>query len=139
MALDPITGAEVLGGDLLSLIGKFVTDKDKAAELSAQITTLQVQADAAQTDVDKVEAASTNWFVAGWRPFLGWSLVLCVDLYFIPKFIVASIVYAHDCWAAGGLAGYPQDIGITDVIGLLTILLGHTWGRTLEKSLGVAR
>jgi hypothetical protein len=26
----------------------------------------------AQTDINKVEAASSSMFVAGWRPFVGW-------------------------------------------------------------------
>ncbi len=25
-----------------------------------------------QLDINKIEAASTNWFVAGWRPAVGW-------------------------------------------------------------------
>ena len=25
-----------------------------------------------QLEINKIEAASTNWFVAGWRPYIGW-------------------------------------------------------------------
>lgn len=138
MITDAISGAETVADDLLGVITKFIPDKTQAANLAAQLQTLQIQADSQQTEVDKVEAASTSLFVAGWRPALGWILVTCLAMYFLPKFTVASIVYAHDCWAAGGLAGYPADIGVTDVIGLLTILLGHSMTRTFEKVQGVA-
>ena len=31
-----------------------------------------IKLDLAQLDVNKEEAKSTNWFVAGWRPGIGW-------------------------------------------------------------------
>lgn len=31
-----------------------------------------IKVDLAQIDVNKEEAKSLNWFVAGWRPFVGW-------------------------------------------------------------------
>jgi hypothetical protein len=59
-----------------SIIGRIWPDKtqeekDKAA-LELQAALQAAQAQSAQTDIDKVEAASNSIFVAGWRPFVGW-------------------------------------------------------------------
>ena len=67
-----------------SLISRFFPDPEKQAE--AQRALLQMQQNgelaqlAAETDLAKLqlqvnveEAKSTNWFVAGWRPFVGWT------------------------------------------------------------------
>ena len=66
-----------------SLIGRFFPDPEKQAE--AQRALLQMQQNgelallASETDLAKLqiqvnveEAKSTNWFVAGWRPGIGW-------------------------------------------------------------------
>jgi hypothetical protein len=66
-----------------SLISRFFPDPEKQAE--AQRALLQMQQNgelaqlAAETDLAKLqlqvnveEAKSTNWFVAGWRPGIGW-------------------------------------------------------------------
>ena len=66
-----------------SLISRFFPDPEKQAE--AQKALLQMQQNgelaqlAAETDLAKLqiqvnieEAKSTNWFVAGWRPGIGW-------------------------------------------------------------------
>lgn len=41
-------------------------------EFQRNMAEIGIKLDLAQLDVDKAEAASTNWFVAGWRPFVGW-------------------------------------------------------------------
>ena len=66
-----------------SLISRFFPDPEKQAE--AQRSLLQMQQNgelallASETDLAKLqiqvnveEAKSTNWFVAGWRPGIGW-------------------------------------------------------------------
>lgn len=41
---------------------------------SGELAKLAAETDLAkgQLDINKVEAGSTNWFVAGWRPAVGW-------------------------------------------------------------------
>lgn len=73
MALDPVTAALDLGG---KLIDKFFPDKAQADAAKLQLLQMQQAGEltlvTAQTDVNKVEAASTSTFVAGWRPYVGW-------------------------------------------------------------------
>jgi len=76
--MNPIVGNIVQGliAPVTSLISEFITDKDKAAELAHEISTLAaVQAhenSLAQIDVNKREADSKSLFKGGWRPFVGW-------------------------------------------------------------------
>lgn len=72
---------------LIPLIGtildKFLPDPKVAAEAKLQAMEMAQKGELAQLDADvkamvgqleinKQEAASTSWFVAGWRPFIGW-------------------------------------------------------------------
>ena len=71
--MDPISAILNIGN---TLINKLFPDPEQAAK--AQLALLKMQQDGelaamlAQTDINKVEAASDSIFVAGWRPFVGW-------------------------------------------------------------------
>jgi hypothetical protein len=95
----------------------------------------------AQADINKVEAGATkdtNWFIAGWRPFLGWQLALCAGLYFMPMCLIGTYVWVHDYIKTGVLGAYPVDMSFAWE--LLTALLGvNVVARTVEKIKGVAR
>lgn len=76
----------------------------------------------AQIEVNKVEAASPNLFVAGWRPAVGWICVAALAYEFLMHpFIV-------------GLYG-PQfpDLAVEDLMALITGMLGISTLRTVEK------
>jgi hypothetical protein len=66
-----------------SLIERFFPDPEKKAAAQLELLKMQQNGDLAQlaadTDLAKLqiqtnieEAKSTNWFVAGWRPAIGW-------------------------------------------------------------------
>ena len=67
-----------------SLIERFFPDPEKKAAAQLELLKMQQTGElanlAAETDLAKLqvqvnleEAKSTNWFVAGWRPFIGWT------------------------------------------------------------------
>ena len=66
-------------GPATEIVGKFVQDKDKAAQLAHDISTMAddhaQQALLAQIEVNKAEAQG-NWFQASWRPLCGYVCVL---------------------------------------------------------------
>lgn len=73
MSLDPLTaGLDILG----TLIDRVFPDKVQAEAAKAHLGELsqngEIQAMLAQIAVNNTEAASPNWFVAGWRPAIGW-------------------------------------------------------------------
>ena len=68
---------EALIGPVTGLLDKFIEDKDQNARLAHEIATMAEkyahENALAQIEVNKTEAASRNPFVAGWRPFIGWT------------------------------------------------------------------
>lgn len=95
-----------------------------------------------QIEVNKVEAASSSLFVAGWRPMAGWVCAVTLALTYIPKALILATMWAIQAYSViqggGVLPAYP-DVGLTDVLGLLAALLGIGSLRTTEKIKGVAR
>src|SRR5512138_1293613 len=75
MSVD-ITGLGALATAAKGIADKFWPDKTEVekAKLAEdlQVVMNEYNLSAGQIDVNKVEAASTNWFVAGWRPAVGW-------------------------------------------------------------------
>src|SRR5271163_1113305 len=113
-----------------SLINKVIPDKSAAAAATAQLQLQSVTS--AQSDVDKVEAASTSMFVAGARPFVMW--VCGVGL------AVSCIVSPLFTWLSA-LVGHPTPFPKLDDPLLQSTLagmlgLGHIT-RTVEKIKGV--
>lgn len=87
-----------------------------------------------QVDVNKVEAASSSIFVAGWRPFIGWVCGVAIAYTYI--------VYPILLWALA-LNGY-QTTNVpkleTDALYQLVLaMLGLGTMRTFEKVKGVNR
>lgn len=89
------------------------------AALQAQLDAV-TQAAAQQTDIDKVEAASSSLFVAGWRPFVGW----CCGGAFAYQFIAQPLL----SWLANlivvNLGGTVPILPTLDTSQLTTVLLG---------------
>lgn len=98
-----------IAAPLIAIVNKVVPDKAAAAAITGQ---MQVAAQAgeleqefaqltavttAQSDINKVEAASTNWFVAGWRPGIGWVCVLafCFEFLLRPLLQWGCALYGH--------------------------------------------
>ena len=66
-----------LVGPVTGLLDKFIEDKDQKAALAHEIATMSERHHQelmkSQIEVNKIEAASSNLFVSGWRPFIGWT------------------------------------------------------------------
>ena len=80
MSLDPLTAALELGSTLVDKIwpdpAKAAEEKRKLLEMyqSGELAAMQAQVVllSGQMDINKIEAAHSSIFVAGWRPFIGW-------------------------------------------------------------------
>jgi len=99
MSLDPISAALDLGNTLISRI---FPDPAQADAAKLELLKLQQSGDlaqmTAQTDINKEEAKSTNWFVAGARPFILWicgfAMLYCTLIEPILRF-VATVLYGY--------------------------------------------
>lgn len=110
-----------------------VNDRAKAKE-ELEMSLMKAVNDAAhdQTEINKIEAASSSIFVAGWRPAVGWVCVLGLGY--------SYLVYPFLLWYS---AAYGQDLHSlpkleTDgLYQLVLAMLGLGTLRTFEKVKGV--
>lgn len=134
MALDPVTAVLNIGSTILDRI---IPDKTAAAAAKAQLIQAELngelEAAKGQLNVDAVEAASQSVFVAGWRPFVGWTCGAALAYSFILQPCIVSI-----CVLAGvhfDTAQLPH-LDMVTLIGLLTTMLGMGALRSFDKSQG---
>ncbi len=125
-----------------TLIDRLIPDRAAAekakAEMEQQLVAAANQAALAQVEVNKIEAAHSSVFVAGWRPFIGWVCGAAMALYYIPMALVGTGLWVWACIQAGVIVPRPE-MGIAEIIGLVMSLLGMGTLRTSEKMRGVAR
>lgn len=131
-------GGSILGG-IKELIEQFhMSPADKARlleaaaarehELQAKVMALS----AGQLEVNKIEAASANWFVAGWRPSVGW---ICSA-----GLLYSVIGYPLLVWVSVNAGWNPPPLLNGDTLmTLLFGMLGLGAYRTYEKKESVAR
>lgn len=131
--MDPISSIAGLANTLITKI--WPDPKDQA---SAEALLIKTQMDAAlaqaqqQIDINKIEAASTNVFVSGWRPFVGWACGAAFAGHFI---VIPSLNWIVQ------LFGHAPIIVPFDMSTLSTVLmglLGLGTMRSVEKIAGVA-
>jgi hypothetical protein len=120
-----------------TLIDRLIPDRAAAerakAEMEQQLVTAANAAAMAQVEVNKVEAAHSSVFVAGWRPSIG--LVCAAGLAW--AFVVAPVA----SWAlmVMGIRAELPAIQFDHLFELVLAMLGIGGLRTFEKLRGVAR
>ncbi len=111
-------------GPATEIVGKFVQDKDKAAQLAHDIATMAdkhaQEALLAQVEVNKAEAQG-NWFQASWRPLCGYVCVMGLAVNFLISPIAAGFGFA-----------VPQ-AEMSVMMPVLTGMLGLAGMRSFEK------
>jgi len=123
-----------LVGDVLD---RFFPDKEKAEqakrEIESQLTQHLANIDLAQLEVNKEEAKSRNVFIAGWRPFIGWTcgIALCWTYILQP---IAQFVLAQ----TGHLIDLPG-LDMSTMMPVLLGMLGLGGLRTWEKYKGLTK
>ncbi len=129
---------QALIGPVTGLLDKFVEDKDQKNALAHEIATLAEkqahQAAIAQVEVNKEEAKSRSVFVAGWRPFIGWTCGVALAYHFVlaPIIIFGTTVFGVQI----------PELPVFDMDSLMTVLLGMLGLgglRTYEKSKGLTK
>jgi len=106
---------DLVVGPVSNILDKFIADKDLKAKLQHELKTELHRANLAQIEVNKMEAQSRHWFVASWRPCVGWICAISLGYHFI---ISPITIFALS------VSGLSYDIPEFDMNSLLTILLG---------------
>ena len=123
----------ILAPILERVIGAVLPDPQAKAKAIADVFGLLQQSDLAQMEVNRQEAAHASMFVAGWRPFIGWSCGLALAYQFIaaPIAIWIGFVVGHPI---------PKPPMLDDNLWQLMFgMLGMGALRSFEKLKGVAR
>ena len=89
-------------------IDDFTFDKQEKAELIQEINKAQIE-------VNKVESGHTSIFVAGWRPFVGWTCGIALCYHFVIQPFLVFLLY---------LFGYQVDLPVFNMQTLTTVLMG---------------
>lgn len=127
----------LLIGPITELLSKVIPDKTERERLAYEISTLaerqaheQVMA---QLEVNKTEAGHMSLYVAGWRPFIGWSCGIAMAFNYIGVPVVETVSVIN---------GTPLTINPLDLEVMMPVLLGMLGlggMRSYEKRNGVAR
>jgi hypothetical protein len=127
----PFIGAvlDIIKGPL----DKLIPDKNKRQEFEHAVTMSVYNSDLSQMEVNKVEAAHHSIFVAGWRPFIGWTCGTALALDFLVRPIAQWIILIFE-----KVVILPT-LDTSQLMPILMGMLGLGTLRTYEKLKGVAR
>jgi phenylpyruvate tautomerase PptA (4-oxalocrotonate tautomerase family) len=121
-----------------NILDKVVEDKDQKAKLAHEIATMAErhaqELARGQIEINKEEAKSRNIFIAGWRPFVGWTCGLALFWHFLGLPVTLFVTGWFDLQ-------HPP-LPEFDMQSLMTVLLGMLGlggMRTFEKFKGVSK
>ena len=129
---------QALIGPVTGLLDKFIQDKDLKAKLAHDIATMAEKHShenaLAQIEVNKIEAASPDFFKSSWRPFIGWVCGVAFAYHFVLQPIIIFVVALF----GAEIPALPE-FDMASLITVLGGLLGLGGLRTYEKSKGLAK
>ena len=121
-----------------NILDKVVEDKDQKAKLAHEIATMAErhaqELARGQIEINKEEAKSRNIFIAGWRPFVGWTCGLALFWHFLGLPVTLFVTGWFDLQ-------HPP-LPEFDMQSLMTVLLGMLGlggMRSFEKFKGVTK
>ena len=124
-------------GPVTGLLDKFIPDADTKAKLAHEVATMAEnhapEIAKRQMEINAVEAANSNVFVSGWRPFIGWTCGLGMFGNFI------TIPFSNFVLA---LLEYDIVIPLVPLETMMPVLMGMLGlgaMRTYEKKSGVSK
>jgi hypothetical protein len=117
----------------LKVLDKFIPDPDAKARAEQELREALFGWDSNQTEVNRSEALHANLFVAGWRPFIGWTCGAAFAYHYVLQPLLVFLAALNGMTLA--LPAFAMDSLFTILVGLL----GLGGLRTYEKFKGVAR
>jgi hypothetical protein len=122
-----------VAGDLITTDKERMEMEIEQRKLDLEEKKLDMAGDMAQIEVNKEEAKSSNFFVSGWRPFIGWgcgiAFIYSTLIEPVCRF-VAMTVFMYN----GAFPTIDSDLTMQVMLGML----GLGAMRSYEKKSGVA-
>lgn len=116
-----------------NVLDKVVEDKDLRLKLDHELRSALHDANMAQVEVNKVEAAHNNVFVSGWRPAIGWVAALGFGYTFVAQPFLQWIMVMN------GVDTVLPEINTDILFELVLAMLGMAGLRSFDKLNGVHR
>ena len=114
------------------IFNRVIPDKAAAEKAAQEFATVaqsqEFQVQLAQIAVNAEEAKSTNWFVAGWRPFVGWTCGSALAYVALLEPLIRFVAVV-----GFGYAGKFPVIDTSITLQVLLGMLGLGGMRTFEK------
>lgn len=135
LIFDAIAG---LAGKITDGIAGYFKGKNELdlarVHIERELILLAKAVDTGQIEINKIEAASTSWFIAGWRPAIGWmgGLALFYEYLIRPIYNAVSYLIDQDSYELPAA-------DLEAIIGIVMAMLGIAGMRTVEKIKGVSR
>ena len=130
---DSLVGGGVVSAveGVANVVDKFVETADEKRAWEVIKAKMAQEPQLAQIELNKIEAGHRTWFVAGWRPWLGWMCGLGLTFAFIVNPILqwATCLFLDECMTGPEL---PMEAMFELVLGML----GLAGLRTFEKYSG---
>ena len=121
-------------GEVLDRFFPNKEEKERAQrEIEAKLTEHLAQIDLAQLEVNKQEASHRSVFIAGWRPFVGWTCGLALFYTYLAQ-PIAMFILAQ----TGDLVQLPH-VDLSMMMPVLLGMLGLGGLRSFEKYKGVSK
>ena len=125
--------AESIVGVAGKVLNKSVADKDLKVKLQHELKTAFHAANLAQIDLNKQEAAHQSMFVAGWRPFVGWTCGVALAYHFLLAPLLGFMLVLY------GIDTPMPEFEFSQLSTILMGMLGLGGLRSYEKMKGVHR
>ena len=129
---------QALIAPVTGLLDKFIPDADQKAKLAHEIATMSEkhaqELAKGQLEINKAEASHKSIFVAGWRPFIGWTCGIALAWHFVlqPLIMFLSVLFGFTL----------PELPAFDMGSLMTVLMGMLGLgglRTYEKQKGLTK
>lgn len=142
-------GIEAASAGVTNILGgiRFLIKGDLPPETIEKLQELENQALEIEQSIQKgqqgIEEAAINkggfnsFFLAGWRPSLGWISALSIFAYYVPPIILQTVFWIRMSIQSATLIPFPDNFNIGEIMGLVASLLGMGILRTVEKGQGV--
>tara|TARA_R110000824_G_scaffold3147_5_gene14583 strand:- start:5401 stop:5796 length:396 start_codon:yes stop_codon:yes gene_type:complete len=121
-----------------NLLGKFIEDKDMKNKLAHEVATMAEnhanELAKGQIEINKAEASHKSIFVAGWRPFIGWTCGIALCWHFVLQPVTLFV-----CTYIGLTIPTLPEFDMGSLMTILGGLLGLGGLRTYEKQKGLTK
>ena len=120
-------------------LDKLFTSDDERNAATIVMEKLRQQPGTLQAEINKLEAQHRSLLVAGWRPAIGWVCAASLFCYYVPQFVVATIVWVIAIQTSGWTAIPSYPVSDSSLMELVFTMLGMGVLRTGEKLAGKSK